>query len=117
MDRLKYAVLDWADSIAPDREAKDAVVKMVSETSELLDAVLNNGDVEGELGDCIILLIDIADMYGVNLVDAGMKKMAVNRERKWINEGGVIRRIRGEGNGTDRQAADGAAVPDLLHQP
>lgn len=102
LEDLRKEVLAWAATIAPDREAKDAVVKMVSETSELLDAVLNAGPaaVEGELGDCIILLLDIADMYNIDLVAAGRRKMRINRNRKWINDGGVIRRDRSE-NGAD----------------
>lgn len=99
MDALKYAVLNWANSISPDRQPKDAVVKLVSETSELLDAVLNGqrADVEGELGDCIILLLDLADMYGIDLTEAGFKKMAVNLERSWFSDKGVIRRKKTNG--------------------
>lgn len=102
IDELQKEVVRWADKIAPDRQAKDAVVKMVSETSELLDAVLNGEkqEVEGELGDCVILLLDIADMYGINLVEAGRRKMRINRNRKWTNNGGVIRRDR-RTNGAD----------------
>ena len=89
---LQQDVVTWADSISPTRMPKDAVVKMVSETSELLDAVLNQRDVEGELGDCIILLLDLANMYGVDLVAAGQRKMFINHNRRWTNEKGVIRR-------------------------
>lgn len=91
---LQTDVIEWADGIAPDRSAKDAVVKMVSETSELLDAVLNNGNVEQELADCLILLLDLADMYNIDLVEAGAAKMTINWNRKWENVNGVIRRKR-----------------------
>lgn len=97
---LQSEVVVWADSISPARRPKDAVVKMVSETSELLDAVLNDGDVESELGDCIILLLDLAKMYNVDLIRAGAKKMMINRRRKWRSEDGVIRRNKGI-NGVD----------------
>lgn len=89
---LQIEVVDWADSISPLRQPKDAVVKMVSETSELLDAVLNDRDVEGELGDCIILLLDLAEMHNVDLIEAGWRKMGINRKRSWYSEDGVIRR-------------------------
>lgn len=96
---LQQLVVVWANGISPDRRPKDAVVKMVSETSELLDAVLNGdkADVESELGDCIILLLDIANMYGIDLTQAGFDKMAVNLKREWVSENGVIRRKKSNG--------------------
>lgn len=97
MDDLKRCVLNWANSISPNRQPKDAVVKLVSEASELLDAVLNGGDVEGELGDCIILLLDLADMHDIDLTEAGFKKMRINLERRWYSDKGVIRRKKNGG--------------------
>lgn len=96
LDRLTDDVVDWANQIAPDRRPKDTVVKLVSETSELLDAVLNKDPaaVREELGDLTILLVDLARMYNVNLVHAAEDKMEVNRERKWEVRDGVMRRIR-----------------------
>lgn len=89
-------VVEWADQIAPARQPKDAVVKMVSETSELLDAVLNKDPraVREEIGDVMILLVDLAHMYNINPVHAAEDKMGVNRRRKWEMRDGVMRRIR-----------------------
>lgn len=98
---LQTDVVVWADSISPTRRPKDAVVKVVSEASELLDAVLNDGDVEGELGDLIILLLDLANMYRINIVRAGSDKMVINRQRHWRSDHGVIRRLKGSINGED----------------
>lgn len=98
IDRLQAEVLAWADGISPGRSPKDAVVKMVSEASELLDAVLNGKDVEGELGDCIILLLDLCAMYDIDLAHAGFKKMGINRNRTWFSDDGVIRRSKGNGH-------------------
>ena len=98
LGELQEDVVQWADGIAPDRKPKDAVVKLVSETSELLDAVLNHGDVETELADCLILLTDLADMYGIDLITAALRKMQVNRKRGWIAVDGVIRRTNGGGH-------------------
>ena len=94
-DGLQSAITEWADSISPLRQPKDAAVKLVSETSELLDAVLNQPEeVEGELGDVFILLLDLAKMHKVDLIRAAENKMAVNRKRRWVEIGGVIRRIK-----------------------
>lgn len=96
VNTLTDEVVEWADQIAPHRQPKDTVVKLVSETSELLDAVLNKSpiDVEEEVGDMMILLVDICKMYGIDPVFAAQKKMAVNRNRKWTTKDGVMRRIR-----------------------
>lgn len=122
IESLQRSVLDWADQISPGRSPKDAVVKLVSETSELLDAVLNGGDVEGELGDCVILLLDLCKMYNINLVKAGHKKMRINVKRKWYSDDGVIRRVKPNGksdNGHIRKAKTdaGQTVPDLPRKP
>lgn len=101
LQELQDEVVIWADSISPTRRPKDAVVKVVSEASELLDAVLNGGDVESELGDCIILLLDLAKMYHIDLIAAGERKMLVNRQRHWRNDHGVIRRNKPNINGED----------------
>lgn len=89
-------VVEWANQIAPSRQPKDAAVKAVSEMAELLDAVLNKGpeSVEEELGDVLILMVDIGNMYGINIIDAAFEKMKVNRSRKWTQQDGVMRRIR-----------------------
>lgn len=97
LSELTRQVVEWADQINPQRKPQDTVIKTVSETSELLDAVINKdaAAVEEELGDLVILLADIGNMYGINIIDAGFKKMNINRNRKWRIEDGVIRRIRG----------------------
>lgn len=94
-DGLQSAVVEWADSISPLRQPKDAVVKLVSEASELLDAVLNDpSGVDGELADVFILLLDLANMHKVDLVEATWTKLRINQNREWVEVDGVIRRIK-----------------------
>lgn len=95
LEMLQHEIVEWADAISPGRRPENTVVKLVSESSELLDAIVNGkraDAVEDELGDCIILLLDLADMYGVDIIKAGYKKMDVNRKREWTVDGNVIRR-------------------------
>lgn len=96
LNELKTEVVEWADQIAPNRKPQDTVCKLVSEASELLDAVLNKNkeEVAGEIGDVIILLADLGDMYGIDIINAGLSKMVVNRARKWTTEDGILRRVR-----------------------
>lgn len=91
---LTRTVVDWADGIAPDRQPIDAAIKMVEEVSELLDAVANKGkdEVAGEIGDVMILMVDIASMYGFDPIAAAELKMQVNKTREYKVEDGVMRR-------------------------
>lgn len=93
---ITVEVVAWANSIAPGRQPRDTVVKLVSETSELLDAVLNKNPkcVREEIGDLMILLVDLADTFKIDPVRAAADKMVINRERKWEMRDGVMRRIR-----------------------
>jgi len=93
---LEQAVVKWANQIAPQRQPKDTVVKIVSETSELLDAVLNKDPsaVREEIGDMMILLVDLAHMHGIDPVAAGLDKMEVNYNRRWEIRDGVMRRVK-----------------------
>jgi len=97
LKELTEEVVGWADGLAPNRRPENTVVKMVEETSELLDAIVNQKGKEAvasELADCLILLVDLGDMYGINVVRAAQNKMCLNRERDWKADGGVIRRIK-----------------------
>lgn len=94
-ETLAGRVVTWADGVSKRRTPSNTVIKLVAESSELLDAVINTDSreaVEGELGDCIILLLDIAHMYDIDLMEAGHKKMDVNDTREWYSDNGVIRR-------------------------
>lgn len=86
--------MKWANGIAPQRRPIDATIKLVEEASELLDAVANKGkdEVAGEVGDLVILLVDIAHMYGIDMIAAAEAKMLVNKTRKYKVEDGVMRR-------------------------
>lgn len=89
-------VLEWIDKIAPGRKPIDTTIKLVAETAELLDAVANKDQdaVAEELADCLICMVDIANMYDINLISVALRKMEVNRQRQWKMEDGVLRRIR-----------------------
>lgn len=93
---LQQTIRGWASEISLSREPVNAVVKMVDETSELLDAVINGKDIPGEIADCFIILLDLADLYGIDPVEASLAKMDINKKRKWFSDNGVIRRARDE---------------------
>ena len=74
-------VVEWADSVFPNREEEDALRKLMLEE---IPELLNGGrDDPGEYADVLILLVDVAHMRGVDLVAAAQEKMAVNEARSW----------------------------------
>lgn len=93
---LTREVVEWIDGVAPGRQPRDTVVKLVGEASELLDAVINKGDdaIAEEIADCVICLLDLADSRKIDVAQAVSVKMEVNRKRKWKMEDGVLRRVR-----------------------
>lgn len=76
----------WADTVFPDRVAETALTKLaMEEVPELLIHRKKHG-IDGigtELADCLILLLDLAVIWGVDLEKALLKKMHRNVERTW----------------------------------
>lgn len=71
----------WADRVYPDRTAHGALVKlMLEEIPELLNGGLDD---PAEYADTLILLLDIAQMRGIDALQAVNDKMGVNEKRVW----------------------------------
>lgn len=87
---LAEYVHDWANSTFPDRQPKAALTKLVmSEIPELLVELQTNGPgphLEGEWADCLILLLDLAAIWGIEPAEAIMAKMRVNEARTWVKD-------------------------------
>lgn len=79
IDMLTDRVVEWADSVFPDRVAQSALLKLFEETGELV----KNPTSSNEYADICIMLFDLANMHGVDLAKAITDKLAVNRERNW----------------------------------
>ncbi|MHA1550262.1 MAG: MazG nucleotide pyrophosphohydrolase domain-containing protein [Alphaproteobacteria bacterium] len=45
---------------------------------------IKENDVAGEMADCFIFLLNLANMYDINLEDAFRKKEEKNKKRVWI---------------------------------
>lgn len=93
--RMTIEVDDWIGEIHPHRDSFDTAIKLSGEVSELLHAMhTREGNLGEELADCMILLLDIANIRGVDLVDEFYKKMAINRNRKWEKVQGALKHIK-----------------------
>jgi len=79
-----------------DETAADALLMLVEEVGELAKAIRksrgmfvdpdrleNYGDIEGELADCFVLLLSIANAEKINLFDALIAKETENCNRHW----------------------------------
>lgn len=89
---MQAAQAEWISGLLPDRDVRRTVIKLSSEVSELLESVIvgPREAVAGEVADCLILLTDIAELTGVNIVDAFYDKLEVNRQRRWVESGGSL---------------------------
>jgi len=47
--------------------SKDQVLKLIQEVGELSDSVCKQQDVEDDIGDCLVILINIAEREGTTL--------------------------------------------------
>ena len=91
--QLTQEVVQWANSVFPNRKPQSALLKLFEETGEL---VKDPSDA-GEYADIFIMLLDLADMHGVNVVKAIRDKLALNRQRTWITTAtGTLQHVVGD---------------------
>ena len=96
MKELQNLVREMVEKCGFNEAMQDVLILFVEEVGELTHAVRQftnlevkskEGDrknnLEEELADCIILLLDIANLGNVNLEEAVKKKIKRNLERKW----------------------------------
>ncbi len=83
---LTEAVFDWAESTFPNRNDTSMYLKMYGEIAEMIES---DGDAD-EIADMFILLLDYTKRKKVDITTAVLKKLEVNRQRKWMtNKNGV----------------------------
>lgn len=78
---LQEEIKTWADQVFPDRTPYSALAKMIMEE---VPELLNGGqDDPGEWADLLILVLDAADLRGIDVVQAAWDKMEINKTRTW----------------------------------
>lgn len=80
INNLQKDISSWADGIIPNRTAKQAMIKLVMEE---IPELLKNPTNADEFADVAILVLDIANLQGINLEEAISKKMELNKKREW----------------------------------
>lgn len=88
MPWVQHEIRRWADAtFGTDRTAYMALAKLVlEEIPEMLEYKRlqpDGPDLGGEVADIFILLMDVAEMWGIDLATAIQNKMAINYGRTW----------------------------------
>lgn len=76
---FQVGVTAWADRMFPDRTADEILRKMLIEVEELIEDRVT----PDEYADVVILVLDLASQYGIDIERAVLDKMAVNERRQW----------------------------------
>lgn len=89
---LQADIAEWADQLNPDRTALSLIAKMLEELGELIASERQDDPLE--LADVLILALDLAHIKGIDLTDAVVRKMRVNRSRVWrIADNGAMSHV------------------------
>jgi len=86
---------EWIRGVLPDRDVSKTCIKLMTECAEVAEAVgyLGKAAAKKELADCLILLLDIAELEGIDIVEAFYEKMSENKARRWNVGAGCISHI------------------------
>lgn len=88
LGRMSDAAVTWANSAFPNRTAASAFLKLYEEIGEMVSKPHDGM----EYADVMIMLVDLANMYGVDLVSSFWQKLEINRNRNWeISELGTMK--------------------------
>lgn len=95
---VQVEITRWAQQCFPHRTDHHAIYKlMVEEIPELAMHKKEHGTVNigPELADCMILLLDLASLWNVDMLEALRAKMEINYKRTWNKdpETGIMQHV------------------------
>lgn len=92
---LRGEVAEWANETFPNANHDSICAHLMEEVGELAES-FNEFEIEEEIGDCLLLLFHICDLYGIDPEAAARKKFEVVKKRQWgkPDERGVIRHVK-----------------------
>lgn len=88
IDSIRY----WhqARNLIDGSTDKDQCLKLIQEVGELSDNICKQRDVSDDIGDCIVVLINIAERNGLTLTDCLAKAWSDIKDRKGKMVDGVF---------------------------
>ena len=76
---LTDEIVEWADSVFPNRTPQSALLKLFEEIGELVKDPADGG----EYADIMIMMFDLANMHRIDLAAEVRAKIEINRSRVW----------------------------------
>lgn len=93
LHKIEQNVLQWSSDrgILKNATATQQFLKLVSEMGELSDNLAKGKCVKDDIGDCIVVLTNIAYMTGTNLTECFQTAYDDIKDRRgYLNENGVF---------------------------
>jgi hypothetical protein len=90
LDQIQLMVHRWAEKTFGKGREDKAWRKMFEEMGETIKAP----DDPLEWADLFIILFDLAEIHGINLVEAIHRKMAINEGREWTETHGIMTHVK-----------------------
>ena len=93
---------EWISGVLPNRDPRKTVLKLNTEAVELTEALLlgfTQSGVKKEVGDCLVLLLDICKLTEIDPSEAFYYAMEINRQRQWVEVNGSLTHVKEKGNG------------------
>lgn len=76
---LTKEIVEWADSVFPERRPESALLKLFEEVGELVKDPSDGS----EYADICIMMFDLANMYKIDLAAEIRAKIEINKRRNW----------------------------------
>jgi uncharacterized protein YabN with tetrapyrrole methylase and pyrophosphatase domain len=93
LDELYKKTLDWSydRGILTNGNSMTQTLKLMSEMGELCDNIAKGKDVKDDIGDCLVVLANIASLSNTNLVECWTHAYNDIKDRKgFLNADGIF---------------------------
>lgn len=91
LDQYENLTLAWSEArgITVNGKATTQALKLVSEVGELADNIIKDRDVKDDIGDCLVVLTNLAKLKGTTLSECWDQAYNDIKDRKgYLNEHG-----------------------------
>ena len=93
LEEYELNTINWSRKrgILENSTASQQFLKLVSEMGELADNIAKDRDVRDDIGDCLVVLTNIAALSGTNLTECfGVAWDDIKDRTGFLNENGVF---------------------------
>ena len=93
LEKLEELTIKWSEDrgIIKNSNSLTQFAKLISETGELADNIAKGRNIEDDIGDCLVVLCNIAKMNNTNLTNCWNVAYADIKDRKgYLNENGTF---------------------------